>query len=100
MISRALSLLAILLSFACGLLFVGTDGFAGAEPRDCGMAAAAGLFMWAATALGSVFVPGVLGGIRALRSKPSNDLERMAGVALGGHAALIFVGCVRFIGFA
>ena len=95
MISRALSLLVILPSFAFGLLFVATDGFAPPRPDGCGTAAMAALMFWVLAALVSVFVPALLAGLRRLVAEPTGDLKRLAGVALAGHAALVAVGCLR-----
>ena len=95
MISRALSLLVILSSFAYGLLFIATDGFAPPRPDGCGTAQMAALMLWVFAAVVAVFVPGLLAGLRFALGKPGGDLKKLAGLALAGHTALAGVGCLQ-----
>ncbi len=95
MISRALSLLVILPSFAFGTLFIATDGFAPAQPEGCGTAQVAALMFWALAAAAAVGVPGLLAGARLVLGKPVHELKHLVGLALVGHAALVGVGCLR-----
>lgn len=89
MVSRALSLLVILPSFAFALLFIGTDGFAPSEPGGCGIATVGGMAIWILTGTAAVCVPGLLATVRFIAGKPTRDLERVAELALAGHALLV-----------
>jgi len=95
MVSRALSLLVILPSFAFALLFIGTDGFAPPRPDGCGTAAMAAVMVWVLAAVLAVSVPVLLAGVRFVMGKPAGDLKQLGGLALAGHAALVGVGCLR-----
>ena len=95
MFARALSLLVILPSFAFGLLFIGSDGFAPPEPHGCGNAQMAALMVWVLGAVVAVCVPGLLGIVRVAFGKRGGDLGQLAGLALAGHAALVGVWVLR-----
>ncbi len=94
MVSRVLALLFILPSFAFGLL-VASGAFAPPESSSCATAAAAAAFVWFVAAAASVCVPALLCAIRGMLQRPGDDLWRLAGLALGGHAALVIVGILR-----
>ena len=96
MIARALALLVILPSFVWGMLFA-AGAFAPARPHDCGTPEMAAFALWVMAAVASVFAPGLLSVGRAVVGKSTDDLRRLAGIALLGHVVLFALSSARYL---